>query len=629
MNKLWLIAGACSFLNSTKKMLAIGVINSIAYSHFSYIITCVYFCRFQTPIASFTNASLKRSDPVMRILFITTAHNSLSQRAYVELTDRGHEVSIQLSLSQEHMINACNTYQPDLIIAPFLKEFIPDCIWTHWTCLIVHPGIKGDRGPSSLDWAILHDKKTWGVTVLEASAEMDAGDIWSSNNFPMRTASKSAIYRHEVCDAAIVGLLDAVDKYQLENFTPEPLDYAKSDVIGRLHQPMKQAERSIDWSASTEEIARKIRSADSHPGVLDEINGEWYYLYGAHEEDILTGAPGEIIAKRDGAICRATGDGAVWISHIKKKSVGQNISFKLPATQVLGSTIETITETPLTAFTRYPGRTFQEIRYEEVEQIGYLYFDFYNGAMSTEQCQRLTKAYLKACQKPTKVLVLMGGHDFWSNGIHLNVIEASNAPCLESWRNINAINDFVKAVITTDNKITVSVMRGNAAAGGVILALAADYVFARDGIVLNPHYKKMGLYGSEYWTYLLPKRVGRRLAKTLTDDCLTLSTKKAKAIGLIDQHFDSQTLLQQVSEFAETLVLRSDLEQMIAKKIDSRRTDENKKALEQYRKEELDIMRAIFYDYTSTYHGLRKQFVYKLRCDTNETFKQERAAVSK
>jgi putative two-component system hydrogenase maturation factor HypX/HoxX len=31
----------------------------------------------------------------------------------------------------------------------------------------------------------------------------------------------------------------------------------------------------------------------------------------------------------------------------------------------------------------------------------------------------------------------------------------------------------------------------------------------RDGVMLNPHYKNMGnLYGSEYWTYLLPRRVG-------------------------------------------------------------------------------------------------------------------------
>ena len=51
---------------------------------------------------------------------------------------------------------------------------------------------------------------------------------------------------------------------------------------------------------------------------------------------------------------------------------------------------------------------------------------------------------------------------------------------------------------------------GNAGAGGCFLARAADLVWVRDGVMLNPHYKNMGnLYGSEYWTYLLP-RAGRR-----------------------------------------------------------------------------------------------------------------------
>ena len=61
----------------------------------------------------------------------------------------------------------------------------------------------------------------------------------------------------------------------------------------------------------------------------------------------------------------------------------------------------------------------------------------------------------------------------------------------------------------TDTHLTVAALQGNAAAGGVFLALAADRVLARSGIVLNPHYRNMGnLYGSEYWTYLLPRRVG-------------------------------------------------------------------------------------------------------------------------
>ena len=180
-------------------------------------------------------------------------------------------------------------------------------------------------------------------------------------------------------------------------------------------------------------------------------------------------------------------------------------------------------------------KTYRDIWYEEGNGVGYLFFEFHNGAMGTEHCRRLLAAYVHARRQPTKVIVLMGGIGVWSNGIHLNVIEAAEDSADESWRNINAMNDLVREIIVTDSHLVVSALAGNAGAGGVILALGADRVVAHSGVILNPHYRSMGgLYGSEYWTYLLPKRVGADIAIQLTSDCKPLGTKEALRIGLID-----------------------------------------------------------------------------------------------
>src|SRR6266851_8055362 len=283
----------------------------------------------------------------MNILFLTTAHNSLSQRAFVELVDRGHTVIVVIASNEAVMLAAVEREQPDLIVAPMLKTAIPASIWQTHTCLIVHPGIKGDRGPSSLDWAILHACEEWGVTLLQANAEMDAGPIWASRPFAMRAGSKSRLYRHEVTEAAIQGLLETIAKVESHTFLPDPLDYSKEEVKGRLRAPMKQADRAIGWSEPSAPILRKIRCADSFPGVFDTVLGMQCYLYGAHAEDVLGGTPGEIIAKRDGAICRATGDGAVWITHLKQKGASERIYFKLPATQVLRERLSAVPEVPL------------------------------------------------------------------------------------------------------------------------------------------------------------------------------------------------------------------------------------------------------------------------------------------
>jgi putative two-component system protein, hydrogenase maturation factor HypX/HoxX len=569
----------------------------------------------------------------MRILLISTAYNGLCQRAHIELNDRGHEVSVTLALSEDEIRKAVALFQPDLIICPFLKEKVPVDVYTRHPCIILHPGIKGDRGPSSLDWAIMNSEEEWGVTALQAVEEMDAGDIWGTATFKMRQASKASLYRREVTRAAIQAMLEMVKRFESGTYVPEPLDYSKPDVRGTLRPLMKQAERTIDWSVDTvATIIKKIHAADSAPGVLDKIKGEEYYLYGAHEESRLRGSkPGEIIAQRHGAICGAAIDGAVWISHLKRKNVEKEpfykrllsrnkaYGFKLPAAMVLGDALKGVPESPIELLYRGTDKTFKETWYEENNQVGYLHFDFHNGAMSTEQCRRLRDAYRLALAQPTRVIVLMGGTDFWSNGIHLNVIAAADNPADESWRNINAIDDVMHDIITTHTHLTISAVWGGAGAGGATMTLAADYVWAREGCIMNPHYKTMGLYGSEYWTYLLPKRVGPGRALELTEHPLPIGMKKAKAIGLIDEILsDNFTEFQaQVRQKAEALAASPDYDRLLQEKQDQRWIDEQTKPLAAYRAAELQYMHMNFYGKfyggDVSYHEARHNFVHKIR----------------
>jgi methionyl-tRNA formyltransferase len=229
-------------------------------------------------------------------------------------------VSVELALGDEVMRDGVRRYDPDLIIAPMLTRAIPADIWSAWPCFIVHPGPMGDRGPSSLDWAIMGGAGRWGVTVLQANAEMDAGDIWSSVEFMLPRCSKSSLYRTEVADAAVKALLLAVARFEEGTYRPEPPDYSRPDVIGARRPPCRQQHRRIDWPAEfTSWVLAKLQAADSTPGVLDVIGDAEYYLFGGHPEDGLRGDPGAIVAKRGGAICRATVDGAVWIPQLRRR----------------------------------------------------------------------------------------------------------------------------------------------------------------------------------------------------------------------------------------------------------------------------------------------------------------------
>jgi putative two-component system protein, hydrogenase maturation factor HypX/HoxX len=402
---------------------------------------------------------------------------------------------------------------------------------------------------------------------------------------------------------------------------PEESESGRGGRSGRARSLMGQQVRAIDWdSERAETVVRKIRAGEGHPGVLDTVQGMEFYLFGVHRDAGLRGRPGEIVAQRSGAICRATVDGAVWITHLKRRDTQRERFFKLPAARALAVAGRPLQAPEVDAAVDAPvsvGETYREISYQEREGVGYLRFEFYNGAMSTDQCWRLLDAYRYArSREQTKVIVLMGGEDFFSNGIHLNVIEAAPDPAIESWLNLNAINDLVREIIQTDSHLVISALAGDAAAGGVPLALAADHVLARNDVVLNPYYQHMGgLYGSEYWTYLLPRRVGAQMSARLASSPFTpLGARHAAAIGLIDDAFGATLASFQIGTrvLAERLARDSGLARRLAHKRARRASEEHVKPLRAYRDQELARCHECFFGADPSYHHARARFVHKL-----------------
>jgi len=545
----------------------------------------------------------------MRILLLTHAFNSLAQRLHVELTGKGHELAVELDINDRVTAEAVGLFRPHLVIAPFLKRRIQEQVWRAVPCMILHPGPPGDGGPSALDWAILNDESEWGVTVLQAVAELDAGPVWAWRAFPMRSAAKSSLYRFEITEAAVAAVLEAVECFEAGD-APVSVERLRGAPIGRWRDPATAADRRIDWERDdTETVLRKIRSADGHPGVADRLLGLDCRLYDAHPESVLTGVPGNVIARRGYAICRATADGAVWIGHLKEESAG---AFKLPAARVLGDRLTGVPEAPLGFDVEPEGDTFQPLRYRERGNIGYVHFDFHNGAMGTEQCRELLDAFRFAVKRPTRVIVLAGGADFWCNGIHLNLIEAAASPADESWRNIQAMDDLCEAIITTTSHLTLAALSGNAGAGGVFLALCADRVIARNGVVLNPHYRNMGnLYGSEYWTYLLPRHVGENGAAKIMSHRLPLGAARAAALGLVDAVGPGDREAFDAMIDGEANQMASTHAQRVEDKRQRRERDETLKPLSDYRAGELERMRLNFYGFDPSYHVARYRFVHR------------------
>lgn len=554
---------------------------------------------------------MSSNNPSLKILFLCTAHNSLSQRLALVLGEQGHYVTVELALSPQIMIEAATLASPDLVICPYLVKKVPAEVYEKYLTLVIHPGPPGDAGPSALDWALLgddgsepdaekaleiissnkyvqagHGRSHWGVTVLQAIEEFDAGPVWAWDQFPIsldgsNAPTKASLYRGPVTQAATTACLKAIERIlsvaaspsfpeihpglRISNSGWTTLSVTSQTAFqgGKtLTRPLlKPTQRAWPVTASAEVVSRRLRSSDSQPGVQSSIFfGKSLYLYGGIIEEnpipFNKSQPGSIVAQRDQAVLVSTADGkGVWVTHIRrlKPKNEKLLPAKLPAMLGLKSVAELkgrMDDIPFwrlePRFVKTPG-TFQEV-YVEYESIGagalgiaYVYSDLYNGAASTSQCKQLLAAITEAVSTPEKnisALVLMGG-SYWNNGIHLGVCSTDLAA--ESWANINAINDCVKAILEARGIVSFAFIRGNAAAGGFALATCCDYVFCVDSAVINPHYRAVGLYGSEYHSLTWYARAGEENTREFMRGMLPMSADGAKKLGLVDRVIPSST----------------------------------------------------------------------------------------
>jgi len=638
----------------------------------------------------------------MRILLLTHAFNGLAQRLFVALREAGHAVSVELDIADAVTEEAVALWNPDVVLAPFLKRRIPESVWSRRLTLVVHPGPPGDRGPSALDWALLQGRREWGVTVLQAVGEFDAGPVWAWRPFDVPEGiTKASLYRRGVCEAAVPAVMEALAR--VVPGSPEPSlsgasSTAQAAAMGSGWQPLVTREqRAVHWvQHDTEEVLRRIRSADSHPGAVAELFGELCRVYDVHPSTpaarasvgtFAWAAPGTVLARRGPALLVRTRDGAVWIGHVRREgpalggegthAAGASAAVKLPAVRAFAAEAAGLPElgVPLLRESAAEGAglgeadpEWDELHYEERgapgARVGRLAFDFAGGALSERQAARLVAALREVRQRPTQVLVLAGSRDFFCNGIHLHEIEAAQGRAGDSaadasMRAIEAIDDLCLALLQTTDRLTVSAVGGNAGAGGCFLALAADEVWLREGVVLNPHYRNMGnLYGSEYWTYLLPRRVGRAAAEALMRERLPMGARAALAAGLADvvlsstgvqaldeAHATGMVTMARTSDTADpmgaaallpsgpaaptpgadphaaferqtwaralALAAAPELADRIAAKAARRAADEATKPLAAYRAGELAEMRRNFYGFDPSYHVARHHFVHR------------------
>jgi putative two-component system hydrogenase maturation factor HypX/HoxX len=139
-----------------------------------------------------------------------------------------------------------------------------------------------------------------------------------------------------------------------------------------------------------------------------------------------------------------------------------------------------------------------------------------------------------------------------------------------------------------------------------------------------------GLYGSEYWTYLLPRRVGAATTARLVAAPFTpVGAREAMWMGLIDAAYGAtaEAFETWTRALAARLAQRVGALGLLEAKRRRRARDEQIKPLRAYRNEEMARSHACFFGPDRSYHDARHRFCLKLG-QTGTVVRGARSAVA-
>lgn len=208
-------------------------------------------------------------------------------------------------------------YKPDIIITCAYGQIVPDVILNYpkYGCINVHGSLLPKlRGGAPIHWAIINGDKETGITIMDMSSKMDAGDIISQ---------KAVSINDDDYLDVIYNKLSILGRDLLLETLPSIIDGSaqrikQNEKLVTFGLNIKKSDEKIDFSKSAKDIRNLIRGLNSNPGAYCLFDNKRMKIYDSVIIDKnSTKEPGTIVEVTKDSIVVNTGNKLLAIKDIK------------------------------------------------------------------------------------------------------------------------------------------------------------------------------------------------------------------------------------------------------------------------------------------------------------------------
>ena len=245
---------------------------------------------------------------------------------------RGVPVHHPARLRSAEALRTFRHLEPDLCVMAYVTDIVPmeiigaprlGTIQYHPSLLPLH------RGPSSINWAIIHGDDRTGLTVFWPDQGLDTGPVLLQREAdigPLDTVG--SIYFDRLFPMGVDAMLEAIELVR-DGAAPR---IAQDESRATYEGHCTDADALIDWRRPTLEVHNLIRGCDPQPGAHTTAGTTLLRLYGSRPGAGRGAEPGTVTAVGDEGIEIATLDGTVLVRRMRAGSGG-----KAPAAEAAAS----------------------------------------------------------------------------------------------------------------------------------------------------------------------------------------------------------------------------------------------------------------------------------------------------
>ena len=220
---------------------------------------------------------------------------------------------IRTSEALEHL----RGWRPDLIVVAAYGKILPKTILDlpACGCINIHASLLPKyRGAAPMQWAIAQGETHSGVTIMQVSEELDAGDILLQKSVALKPNETGGSLHDTLATLGAQALVEAMALFKQGKLVATPQD---KDAV--TYAPLlKKEDGEIDWTHSTVSIERRIRAFHPWPSSYTWLGNKRLKILATRLSPVeASAAPGTIIDRQDKVLTVATGQGSLTLDRVQ------------------------------------------------------------------------------------------------------------------------------------------------------------------------------------------------------------------------------------------------------------------------------------------------------------------------